>query len=379
MQPLPLRIALIAPPWLPVPPTGYGGIEWVVSLLAEGLVRQGHSVTLFASGGSETSAHLISEFERAPYDAMGNPAIEAVHALMAYRRWREFDLIHDHTLLGLLAGAQLPVPVIHTVHGPVTDPVARFYARLGQSVRFINISKHQQSTMPRECATNVIYNATDATRYLFGEPSGEYLLFVGRMSPEKGIVDAIEIARRVGRPLRILAKINEPAERAYFRDWVAPALGSLEHQLVEETSHDEKAEVYRNAHATLFPINWDEPFGLVMTESMAAGTPVIGFRRGSVPEIIEHGRTGFICDSVDEAVDAVRAVHSLDRRACRERVERLFSVDLNIRRHEELYRTTIAQSGAAAPGATRRRAERELMVEGTERDLATVPLPGGAG
>jgi len=337
-----LRIAQIAPPWFAVPPSGYGGAEWVVSLLAEGLVDRGHDVTLFAAGGSHTGGKLVETFDSPPSALIGDPIVEAEHLVEAYQHWDQFDIIHDHTALGLTTGATLPVPVIHTVHGPATERMYKFYRRLGPRVHLVAISHHQASTLPPNCPVEAIHNGIEVARYPYSEVHGDYLLFIGRSCPEKGPVEAIEIARRAGMPLRMLVKVNEPPERQYFESAVLPALEGVDVRIDYQVTHDEKAEAYRGALATLFPIQWPEPFGLVMAESMAAGTPVIAFPHGSAPEVIEHGTTGFLCQDADDAAGAVHRVRELNRRDCRDRVELHFGSALNVVRHEALYQRILA-------------------------------------
>ena len=355
-----MRIGVIAPPWFAVPPAGYGGIEWVVSLLADGLTERGHDVTLFASGGSESLARLEVLYEDPPSELIGDAAMEAAHLGFAYEQAEQFDIIHDHSLLGLLVAPRTSTPVVHTVHGAVVDTVRPLYSRAAGSVHFVNISRHQQSTMPDGCSTTVIYNAVDTRRYPFSAEHGKYLLWVGRICPEKGIVEAAEIARRAGLPLVVLAKINEQPEQDYFDAAVRPALDGVEFELLHQVPHDQKATIYRDALATLFPIKWPEPFGLVMTESMATGTPVIAFRHGSVPEVIEDRRTGFICESVDEAAEAVSRVCEIDRAACRERVELNFGTAMNLVRHEQLYERILSPR----PHETSEREAGSVPVEG---------------
>jgi glycosyltransferase involved in cell wall biosynthesis len=338
-----LRIALIAPPWFSVPPTGYGGVEWVVSLLADGLADRGHDVTLFASGGSKTTAKLVSAYETPPSTQLGDWVVESIAITQAYARWREFDIIHDHSLLGLVAARTVPVTVVNTVHGQVIPTVAALYREVADRVHFVSISHNQQQTLPAECESTVIYNGIDCERYPFRSRPGGYLLFVGRMNRDKGILEAIEIAKRTNRQLVILAKINEAPERAYFDEHVRPALAGLDYEFYEQAPHEVKVAAYRHALATLFPIQWPEPFGLVMTESMSCGTPVIAFRNGSVPEIIVDGKTGFICESVDEAVAAVERVHLLKRQDCRDHVEACFGAERNVIEHERLYARLLAR------------------------------------
>lgn len=338
----PLRIALLAPPWFSVPPTGYGGVEWVVSLLADGLVDRGHDVTLFASGGSQTKAKLVSTYETPPSAQLGDWIVESIAITQAYARWREFDIIHDHTLLGLVAAPTVPTTVINTVHGEVIPTVAALYREIANRIHFVSISQNQQRTLPAECNSTVIYNGIDCERYPFQAHSGNYLLFVGRMCRSKGILEAIEIAKRSGRRLVILAKVNEAEERSFYETHVRPALEGVDHEFHEQAPHDMKVAAYQNALATLFPIGWPEPFGLVMTESMSCGTPVIAFRNGSVPEVIAHGKTGFICDSIDEAVGAVERVHTLNREDCRAHVQEHFAAERNVIEHERLYAHLLA-------------------------------------
>jgi glycosyltransferase involved in cell wall biosynthesis len=332
-----LRIALVAPPWFAVPPLEYGGIEWVVSLLADGLTARGHDVTLFASGGSRTDARLVSTFETPPSEALGDPAVEARAIVDAFARHREFDLIHDHTNLGLIAAAGIETPVVHTVHNGVVPGRADLYAQLAGHVHYIAISCDQRSIFPQLCNTTVIHNGIDCDRYPFAPGEGRHLLFVGRMNPDKGVIDAIEIARRTGRRLVILGKINEAEEREYFNAMVKPALAGADVEFIDHASHDVKVRAYQGACATLFPIHWREPFGLVMAESMACGTPVIAYRSGSVPEVVIHGKTGFVCDSLEEAVAAVDRADRLSRQDCRARVTAHFSAERMVARHEQLY------------------------------------------
>lgn len=346
-----MKVALIAPPWFTVPPIGYGGVELVVAHLADGLSALGHEVTLFAAGGSRTAATLYATYAEPPSALLGDPVVEAVHLLDAYRNWSQFDVIHDHTMLGLIAGASLPIPIVHTLHGPVLDRYLPFYERMPAHVHLVCISNYQRARLPEAAQASVIYNGIELDDYRYCPDRGEYLLFVGRAAPEKGLVDAIEIARRTRRPLLALVKVNEPPEEAYFRKYIEPALEGVEATLRFQVSFEEKEAAYRGAWATLFPIQWDEPFGLVMAESMAAGTPVIAYRRGSAPEVIDHGVTGFVCDSLEEAVESVDRVADLDRAACRERVARLFSARQNVASHEALYRRIAVARPLAGPSS----------------------------
>jgi glycosyltransferase involved in cell wall biosynthesis len=347
----PMRIGLVAPPWFAVPPAGYGGIERVVSYLADGLARRGHFVTLFAAGGSQTEARLVSAFHQPPSGMLGDLTVEIVHTASAYASVRDFDLIHDHTLAGLASAVLSPVPVVHTMHGPITPSFARLYETVSPPVNLVAISRHQQSTLPPGLQSEVIYNGICLDKVPFSSVHGTYLLFVGRMSPEKGILDAIEIARRAERPLLVVAKVNESAERDYFDDQVAPALRSMPADVLFEPPEARKQSAYRDALATLFPIRWPEPFGLVMLESMATGTPVVAFCDGAVPEVLVDGETGFICSDAAEAAEAVNAVPRLDRTCLREHVASRFDTDTAIMRHEELFRRVLHQEVPVAGAA----------------------------
>lgn len=361
-----LRIGIVAPPWFAVPPVGYGGVEWVVSYLADGLVERGHDVTLFASGGSRTKARLVTVYDDPPSAALGDGIVEAAHVAHAYALERSFDIIHDHTILGLLAARSCAVPVVHTVHGEVTPLVARVYRELAPALHFVAISNNQAATLPPGCRHTTVYNGIDTSLFPFRAQPGEYLLFVGRMNAEKGILPAIEIARRTGRPLLVLAKVNEAPEKEFFEAMVRPALRGVDAEVRLQVTHEEKARAYGEAYATLFPIGWPEPFGLVMVESMAAGTPVIAFRNGSVPEVVKDGVTGFVCETVEEAVAAVGRVDEIDRGACRRHVEEHFSARVNVEQHERLF---LSLAGETRP------TNRSLGVLAALQPAGGAPLP----
>jgi glycosyltransferase involved in cell wall biosynthesis len=325
-----VRIAQLAPVWFPVPPTGYGGIEWVVSLLADGLVDAGHDVTLFASGDSRTKAELASLYELAPSAEIGRSQVEIRHALSCFERASEFDVIHDHSgpPAAVIAGA-VGTPTVHTVHGPLLGEPGDLYeqiARVAPRTKLISISMNQRAHHPDLPWLANIPNALDFSLYPAQPHRGDYLLFLGRMSPEKGAHRAVAVAVEAGLPLKLAGKRREPAEQHYFHELVEPHLRAGQIEYLGEVTHGEKVELLQNARATLFPIDWEEPFGLVMIESMACGTPVIATRRGSVPEVVEPGRTGIVVDDYIEMAAAVEAADALDpaelRRAAEERFSR---------------------------------------------------------
>lgn len=330
---------MVAPPWFTTPPSGYGGIERVVALLTDGLTRHGHDVTLFAPRGSQ-AAHLHETVPRAMPDFLGSVAVETANAAVAYRDWRRFDVIHDHTMAGLAPGSLVPIPVVHTVHGLCLPDTALLYETVGRSIELVAISAHQQRTLPPSVRSTVIHNAIDIEKVAWRKEHGDYLLFVGRAAPEKGPLEAVEIARRANMPLKMLFKVNEPQEEEYFAQ-IRPRLEGAGVEIHLQATEQQKQEAFAGALGTLFPVSWEEPFGLVMIESMAAGTPVIGFRRGAVPEVIQDGVSGFICKTVAEAVSAVGALPAIDRRACREYVRGRFDAEIAVEAHERLYRSLV--------------------------------------
>ena len=347
-----MRIAVLSPVWFPVPPSGYGGIEWIVSLLADGLVEAGHEVTLFASGDSSTKARLVSVFPEAPSAEIGKAAPELRHALSCFERADEFDIVNDHSgPLAAALGAAVETRVVHTVHGPLVGADGDLYAmlaRVAPSVGLISLSLNQRKPQPGLPWVATCHNALDLAAYPVHAERGEYLLFLGRMSPDKGCHRAVEVARAAGLPLKIAGKMREPAEQEYFESTVAPYLGNgIEY--LGETSHAKKVALLQNARATLFPIEWEEPFGLVMIESMACGTPVIATRWGAVPEVIEDGRSGVVVDDYREMPDALAAADELEPLECRRSVEEHFSAERMVRDYEAAYTAALQDAQAGSP------------------------------
>lgn len=338
-----LRIAQIAPPWYPIPPTGYGGIELVVSLLADGLVDAGHDVTVFASGDSKTKAKLEHVYDAAPSADIGRIAPEVIHIMPAYLRREEFDVIHDHSgKVGPAIANFIDKPVLHTLHGPFTEENQRYYRSVNHGIWFNSISDYQASCCPDLNYVGTIYNSVDVDWYPFSAEKEDYLLFLGRMNREKGAEFAVEVANRLDMRLIIATKMTEPHEFEHFEAKVKPLMGANTEMLGELTL-EEKADLIMRAKCTLFPIQWPEPFGLVMIESMVCGTPVVAWRNGSVPEVVGDGESGFIVESVDEMADAIRRIDTIDPAACRRWVEERFSAPTMVQSYVDAYRKILAR------------------------------------
>jgi glycosyltransferase involved in cell wall biosynthesis len=337
-----MRIAQVCPAWLSVPPKGYGGIEWVVSLLSDGLVDAGHEVTLFATGDSETKAKLEYVFEEAPGSAAINDiTLDATHTMFAMREAAErFDVLHVHSPFSALAAAvETGVPTVHTLHGSFTPQMKRLYDMVADRAWFVAISEAQRRFNEKLRYAGVVYNGIDLDQYPFHEEKQDYVLFLGRAAPEKGWLRAIETAKLAGVRLISAVKIVDPSEEEEWEQHIKPALpdGS---EVLGEIPREVKAGLVANARAVLFPIDWDEPFGLVMTEAMACGTPVIATPRGSVPEVIADGETGFIVsveNYAEEATDRLKRLDEISPVACRERVDRLFDKEAMVEGYERIF------------------------------------------
>lgn len=350
-----MRILQIAPPWFTVPPAGYGGIEWIVAELADGLIERGHDVTLLASGGSRTKAKLWSVFERPPSKLLGSPYHDLMHCAAGYQRRHEYDLIHDHSgILGPAIGSFVDgPPVVHTLHGPWRDEVSAMYRALPPRLHLVAISHDQASRAPSDLAVaGVVPNGIPIGLYpprLERRGTGGYLVFVGRANREKGPEIAVRVARRLGRHLKMLVKINEVEEEAYWRARVAPLVVDADVEVLAEVTLEQKAALVAGADACLFPIQWPEPFGLVMTEAMACGTPVVAYANGAATEVITDGETGFLVRSgdLDAFCDAVGRVGEIDPAACRRRVEEHYSDVAMVERYEQLYQRVLKPADLA--------------------------------
>jgi glycosyltransferase involved in cell wall biosynthesis len=311
-----------------VPPTGYGGIEWIVWLLAEGLTAQGHEVTLFASGDSRTNAKLKAVYPTPPSELIGRTMPDLRHLLHALEQAGDFDVINDHTgPLGAVLGELVETPVVHTVHGPLDAEPGEVYEAIGRvapGTGLISLSMNQRRPKPDLNWVANVPNALDLEHYPAHPHKGDYLLFLGRMNHEKGAHRAVAVAMELGLPLKLAGKARETREREYFAEFVEPHLGNgIEY--LGEVNHGTKVELLQNARCTLFPIEWEEPFGLVMIESMACGTPVIATRHGAVPEVIGDGSGGVVVDDWREIPAVLEQADEIDPDECRRYAEERFA------------------------------------------------------
>jgi glycosyltransferase involved in cell wall biosynthesis len=356
-----MRIAQVAPLIESVPPKHYGGTERIVSYLTEELVRLDHEVTLFASGDSVTSAKLVPVCRRSfrqnkrATDYLSREVLLMDHVM---QRAGKFDVIHFHTgCLHYLISRHLTVPHVTTLHGRLDTPeLLRLYERF-QEMPMISISNAQRTPWPCANWQATIYHGLPKDLFRFHPESGGYLAFLGRASPEKRVDRAIEIAKRVGMPLKIAAKVD-PADRRYFKREIEPLLNDPHIEWLGEINDKDKDEFLGNAYALLFPIDWPEPFGLVMIESMACGTPIIAYDCGSVPEVMEDGVTGFIVRDLDEAVKGVNRIRDLSRSRCREVFERRFAAEGMASHYVDVYHRLS-----------------DSDVETSRRKLSTAPRP----
>jgi glycosyltransferase involved in cell wall biosynthesis len=347
-----MKIAQVAPLMESVPPKCYGGTERVVSWITEELVRQGHDVTLFAAGDSVTSANLIPCCPRGlRLEKTLDPMAHHVVMLNEIRRRAaEFDVMHFHIdYLHFPLFCDRPTRTLTTLHGRLDLPDLPAVFGAFPEMPLTSISNHQRQPIPALNWVGTIYHGLPRDLLPYREsPSWDYLAFLGRICPEKRVDRAITIAKRVGMKLKIAAKVD-PVDRKYFENVIKPLLDDPLIEFIGEIGDQDKAEFLGNAYAMLFPIDWPEPFGLVMIEAMSCGTPVVAYRRGSVPEVIDHGLTGLVVDDEDEAVTAVRRVSMLDRVRVRHRFEERFSLERMVAGYCALYSDAVARAEPAIP------------------------------
>lgn len=341
-----MRIAVIAPPWTPIPPPLYGGIELIIDKLAFGYQKAGHDITLFATGDSTCPVPRESVYD-SPAEPIGSIIPEFRHIIHSYERVDAggFDVVHDHTVAGsLYGGRSSEVPVVTTLHGPFDEDLTPLYEQFARRATLVAISDAQRRSAPHVPVAEVIHHGLEPDEFPYRAEPGRHCLFLGRMTPEKGAHRAIEVAQRAGLPLKIAAKMREAHEKAYFAEHVEPHLGD-DIEWLGEVSQDEKLDLLSHAIALLFPIKWAEPFGLVMLEAVACGTPVLAFPSGAAPEVVADGRTGFLCSNETEMVEALSRIGTIDRAECRRSLETDFSAGRMVERYCELFERVIGGHG----------------------------------
>lgn len=347
-----LKIALVSPFEEAVPPVKYGGSELVVGNLARELTRLGHEVHVLASGDSHPEGTLHAVVPRAirhePY--ADNPDLrEAVKYrqtghILEMLRDIDAGIVHNHIGWRMLPFTPfIQAPVITTLHGPLDTARAKFVYGPFHSCSYVSISNNQQEPFPELNYVATVYNGIDTSLFDFNGKSGDYLVFLGRISPEKGPAQAIRIAKEFGMKIVIAAKVDA-VDRDYFEKEVKPSIDGKHAEFIGEVDAKGKNQLLRGAYAMLAPIQWREPFGLFLVEAMAAGTPVVATNMGAAPEIVQHGETGFVVDNNPaEFVSALRNIPSINRRACRERVERLFSMRTMAKGYVRAYESVIRE------------------------------------
>lgn len=328
-----MKIAMLAPFEEPVPPRKYGGTELVVYNLCEQLVKMGHDVTLLATGDSTTSAKLVPIFEKS---LRSDPEVNAIDfrdvykyigvgKVIDYLQKNKFDIIHNHIGWRVLAMSQLlNGPTVTTLHGPLDIPYQQKVYGLFKDASYISISNSQRKPMPELNFVATVYNGLDIDKFKFFPEAKDYFAFLGRMSPEKGPIQAIQIAKTAGVKLVMAAKVDKVDEK-YFKEQVEPLIDGEQIKFIGEVDHAGKLDLLGNAKALLAPIQWEEPFGLFFVEAMACGTPVITMNRGSVPELVINNKTGFICENEEEAVAKVALIDTINRKTCYDHVNENFS------------------------------------------------------
>ncbi|WP_123684020.1 glycosyltransferase family 4 protein [Amycolatopsis thermoflava] len=345
----PLRVAMVVPPYFDVPPKAYGGVEAVVADLADALVDRGHHVTLIGAGRPGTKARFVPVWDRTVPELLGGPYPEVMHAIAARRAVQRLaaaegvDVVHDHSLAGPLNAPAYGVPTVVTVHGPVGEDMARYYTELGDDVHLVAISDRQRELAPGLNWIGTVHNALRLADWPFQSEKDDYALFLGRFHPDKAPHLALEAAHRAGLRLVLAGKCAEPIEKEYFEREVRPRLTDNDHVfgVADATA---KRELLAKARCLLFPIQWEEPFGMVMIEAMACGTPVVALRSGAVPEVVVDGVTGLVRDDPADLVQALHDVRHLDPAKCRAHVAEHFDVGGLGAGYEAAYRRAVEVS-----------------------------------
>ena len=353
-----LKIAQIAPLWYPVPPKGYGGTEAVVSKLTEGLIKRGHSVTLFASGDSKTKAKLVSITKKNLF-SLGVPwlydSYNILNLIEAFSRAKDFDIIHTHIdVYDPIFRAKSQVPTIATLHNPfwpeTKTKTGSFYEYKARILIYNRFSKLPyvaiSNSYRKQCPANIkfvktIYHGVDIRQLKFNPKPENYFVWLGRLTPRKGLHLVVKLARELGFRLKISGKVASPENEKYFQKEIKPYLSRKIKFVGEIKTDKEKSEFLGGAKALIYPLLWEEPFGIVMIEAMACGVPVIAFPRGSAPEIIKDGKTGFLVKNLAKMKEAIKDIEKISRINCRQRVEKLFTVEKMVEEYEKIYEQII--------------------------------------
>ncbi|WP_020524758.1 glycosyltransferase family 4 protein [Catelliglobosispora koreensis] len=353
-----LRIALVVPPYFDIPPRAYGGVEAVVADLANALVEHGHQVTMIGAGTNGTKADFLAVWPEAVAGRLGEAFPEIAHTSLARQAVAELhatdglDVVHDHTGGGPLNApffATLGLATVVTVHGPVNGDLGLLYKSLRDHIQLVAISHRQRELAPGLPWIGTVHNALSIHDWPYQERKEDYALFLGRFHQDKGAHLALDAAHAAGIPLVLAGKCAEPVEKEYFDREIQPRMTSSDH-FYGMANAEEKRILLAAAKCLLFPIQWEEPFGMVLIEAMACGTPVIALRGGAVSEIVGHGETGLICDHPHELAEAIRQVHQINPAACRRRVTLRFNADRLASGYENAYRAAMAQTLAKKPG-----------------------------
>ena len=339
-----MRIAILSPLWIPVPPLTYGGTELIVYWLTEELVKRGHQVTLFASGDSKTSAKLIPIWPRSLWRAK----VSSPHSVIGlmYERvldmQKQFDIIHDHCEFYTAPFSKfIKKPIVSTIHHPMYEELIILFKKFSQ-INYVAISKHQKRAAPGVNFVKVIYHGLPLKDYPFCDKPQDYLLWLSKITPQKGLAEAIEVAKKAGEKLIISGVIPREYDD-YFDFRIRPLIDNEQIKFVGAANFEKKIELFKNAKAFIFPIRRPEPFGLVVIEAMACGTPVIAYKEGSMPELIKDGKTGFLTSNQEEMLEALKKVDQISRWACRRQAVKKFSLKKMVNKYEALYSEIISR------------------------------------
>lgn len=339
-----MHIAMVAPPYFSVPPTAYGGIEAVVADLVDALVARGHKVTLIGAGGHATRAQRFhTTFGAGQTGQLGEVMPELVHAakFATILEGLDVDVIHDHTMAGPLMARGRLTPTIVTAHGPVTGDFRELYLALADTVQLVAISDAQRSSAPELAWSATVHNAVRSKTFPFRADKDDYVVFLGRFHPDKAPHLAIDAARAAGVPIVLAGKCSEPLERAYFTREIEPRTGS-DVTIYGIADAAAKRRLLSRAACMVFPVCWEEPFGMVVIEAMACGTPVVALRRGSVPELVVDGKTGIVVDDPDDLPTGILLAREIEAAACRKHVESGFTVEVMAEGYEDVYRRALS-------------------------------------